>query len=407
MMSKILSRDIFASMLGVLSSVLGTIIVFVLASRSLGPELFGIFSFSYATASIMGLIFDFGYTVSLLRETAKPRSDLPAELPAGALWLKAALFIVLTPLAIAGIAFASGDVLFATLLWIGISFISLANFFSSMLRALGFHSLDAVQNFLANLAGILVAFFALFYAAALANFALVFLAIGAVYLGLTLRLWRRHCRLSGPLPTWPAIASELRKNLVYVLDAFGRRSFGFLDVAILGFFAHPTAVGFYQAAQKLTQGVSIFAQPLNNVILPRLAQVVGNRRKFREVAYRALVAQTIIGLLAGIVLMAIGPKLLIWFFSDAFAPATDLIPFFAALISARYVASALIISKTAEGFIRERLFANLLGVIVLLAAAPFMVIIAGERGLLVSLILSSVLGAVTLLILTRGRTLSK
>lgn len=399
-MSRAVAKEMAGSVLGVASSVLGTIVVFIAAAQALGPELFGEFAFTYAIISLLGLIFDFGYPVSFLRDTRKPDNASRGELPMRALGLKATMFFLLTPVALAAPFFTGTNLLVGLGLWGGISLISLGNFYSTMLRAIGFHSKDAVNLFLANLAG-LVAAGAVYVAKpeGLA-FSFVFITIGSVYCALTLRLWTQHFRLSDGRFILADIVAEMRKNFVYVLDAIGRRSFGFIDVAILGLFAPFETVGLYQAAQKITQSVSIFAQPFNNVLLPRLSRSAAEVAAFSRKARTAFLGQLLFGIVAGAILVVLGPSILTWLFSAPFAPATELLVYFAALIMVRYATSALTISKTAQGFIRERLYANLFSVALLLVIGPILTYFAGAQGLLVSLILSALLGSVALIILT-------
>ena len=406
-MRRAVARQMVGSVLGAVSSVLGSILVFIAAGKTLGPELFGTFALTYAIISFLGLIFDFGYPVSFLRDTRKPADNSPGKLPKQALGLKVALFVVLTPFA-AGVPFLTGtNPLVGIVLWGGLSLISLGKFYSTMLRAIGLHSKDAVNLFISNLAGLVVAGVAYFAWPVALGFSFVFATIGVVYCTLTMRLWTGHFRLSGGRFVWADILVEMRKNFVYMLDAMSHRSFGFIDIAILGLFAPFETVGLYQAAQKVTQGVSIFAQPLNNVLLPQLSQSAGDVATFNRKARTAFVAQLLFGSAAGAVLVVLGPSILSWLFSEAFMPAAELFSYFTALIMLRYATNALTISKTAQGFVRERLYANLFSIAALLVIGPVLTYVANVKGLLVGLILSNVMGSVVLILLTRQRPVSK
>lgn len=399
-------KHFFGSTLGVITSVLSTIVVFIVVSRALGPALFGQFAYTYAIISFMGLLFDYGYPVSLLRETRRIESKGHAELALQSLGLKVLLFALLSFVVLVTAAMLQTNFLLPVGLWIGIAMSSFGNFFSTMLRALGLHGRDAWHSLVANVAGITVALLIYIVSPQLPTFALVFFITGSVYFSLSLNLWRKHCRLGQGSFRWAEIRSEAKKNFVYVLDALGRRSSGYLDVAILGLLMPFETVGMYQVAQKITQGVSIFAQPFNNVLLPQLAQSTDDAYRFRRRSQRAFLAQLAFGLASGGFLIVFGSSLISLLFSDAYIAAAGLLPFFAALIVARYITSALTISKTAQGFIKERLYSNLLGVLVLLTGGPVLTYVAGATGLLLTLIASSVVGAVLLVLLTKGRTVA-
>jgi len=397
------AKEMTGSVLGIISSVLGTIVVFIAAAQAMSPALFGEFAFTYAMISLLGLLFDFGYPVSFLKDIRKAEDGKRAELPRRALGVKLTMFALLTPIAVA-IPFILGANLWVALtLWAGIALVSIGHFFSTALRAIALHAKDALNLFLANLVGLGIACIAYFTWPEALAFACVFVGIGIVYCALSLRLWRQHFRVGQGRLFGPDTIAEFRKNGVYVLDAMGRRSFGFVDVAILGFFAPFETVGLYQAGQKLTQCVSIFAQPFNNVLLPRLSRSADKADGFEKQARIAFLGQCMFGVGAGVVLAVLGPPALTLLFSAEFAPASDLLVLFAILITVRYATSAITISKTAQGYIKQRLYANLLSVAVLVSIGPILTYFVGAQGLLLGLILSALLGALALILLTKQR----
>lgn len=406
-MTRAFARHMGSSVLGTVFSVLGPILVFMAVGKTLGPELFGVFALTYAILSLLGLIFDFGYPVSFLRDTQKPADNSLGELARQTVGLKVFLLMLLTPVALIVPTFTGTHLSVGVVLWVGLSLISFGNFYSTMLRAIGLHGKDAVNLFLSNFAGLLVAVVAYCTWPEELGFSFAFATIGLTYYTLTRWQWTKYFRVAGGRFVWAEILVEMRKNVVYVLDAIGRRSSGFIDVVILGFFAPFEVVGLYQAAQKITQGVSIFAQPLNNVMLPRLSQSTSDLATFNQKARTAFFAQLLVGLAAGAVLVALGPPMLTWLFSSEFRPASELLSYFAVLIVIRYVTSALTISKTAQGFIRERLYSNLLTIITLMVIGPVLTYVADAKGLLVGLTVSTALGAMALILLTRKRPILK
>lgn len=387
-------RHIVHSVLGIVSSVIGTTVIFVLVARTVGPAAFGTFALSYATASFAGIIFDFGYLTRLLHETRRDHDDAKARVSGMVMWTKCLLFVVLSLLLFTTIVLMGGDLVLTAVLWTGIALTSVANTAATMLRALSFHGRDSANNAAANMLGLGLAFGLYFAGAPIMAFGFVFPAIGLGYLLLTLRIWRRECCVEPVQFSIARLRDELHLNSSYAMVAVAQRSFGFLDVIILSLVASPAAVGIYQAAQKISQAANIFTQPFNNVLLPRLSRVAQNRNSFLSAFRRFLSIQTVSALVLAFCLATFGPWVVELLYTAEFAPAEALMPWFAVLIATRYVTAAITISITALGKQRERMIASLFGVVVMLIVSPFLGWIFGPTGQVAALTISTLAIAV-------------
>lgn len=377
-------KQLTHSSFGILASVLGTIVVFVIAARSLGPAAFGEFSLAYASCSIAGIVFDFGYMTRFLQEARRSKTG-HAEIRTATFATKGLLFLVLS-LALMLVFLGFGlDVQLGAELWVGVALISMANLFATVLRGLGLHRQDALNNFVANLAGVSVAGIAWWLHAGPQGFAMVVVMVGTVYLGLTLWFWRVHGRVRHDRLCVAAINVEIRQNLPYALDALVQRSFGFLDVVILSAVANPTAVGLYQSGQKIAQGANIFAQPFNNVVLPRLSRVAGDSNVFLAVALKGFALQVVVGLIALVTIAFLGPLLVDFLYTSDYAPAQDLMPLFGFLIAIRYVAAALAMCVTALGHQEKRFRIGVVGLSIMILAASTLGYFYAAKGLIVGL----------------------
>ena len=357
--------------LGILSSVLGTVVIFILIARGLGPADFGRFALSYAVASLAGIVFDFGYLPRLLRDTEAIVARW-GGLPARALHLKAILLAVGTPLLLGAGGIAGLDLRILAATWAGIALISIANLFAAMLRARNRHGRDAVNQFAANALGACMALGAYALSAPAFWFALVFPAIGSLYLALTLRPWRQSFALMPEPIALASITAEARAGLAYLLDTLTQRGFNFLDVTIFSAVASPMLVGLYQAGQKIAIGAGLAAQPFNNVMLPRLSRLSDNPKQWRKAARRFFVQQAGVGVAAFVLMAALGPFMVGLLYTPAYAPVRGYMWLFGALAGARYVASALGIMVTALGHQRHRTKVNILALATFAAAAPLL-----------------------------------
>ncbi len=396
--------DVAGSAAGVVASTVNTIVVFVIAARALGPLSFGEFAFYFAIASGFGLVFDYGYPVSLLRNK---RSAIPRErlkLPVSALHTKFLLFLGVSPLALVSLHMAGASFTLGLVFWGAIALRSVGNFLATSLRGIGHHKIDAWNNLAASALGVLFAAAAYFYAPGQLGFALAMLVGAVTVFALTWYAWSKRCRFVGKRLKWTKIKLEVSENFVYFIDAVCRRSFGLLDVAILGLFASPIAVGLYQSGQKVVQGVNIFAQPFNNVLLPILSRTARDFGSFERKSRLAIAAQTVFGLLSAIIIVIAGPFVLRTLFSNAFSEADYLFPYFGAVVFSRFLFSAFVISRTAQGYIGERLRANVIVLAAFALTGPFAAYSFEARGVLITLTASSLIGLAYLLYATRTRT---
>jgi O-antigen/teichoic acid export membrane protein len=385
---------------GILSSVLGTIVIFILIARSLGPEEFGNFALVYALASLAGLVFDFGYPPRLLRETDALATHW-GGLPLRVMHAKVVLLSVLTPTLFTA-AWAIGlDPCVLAAIWAGIVLLSFGNVFAAMLRARGHHGRDAANLFAANASGALLALGLYAMSATPLAFALVIAAIGAAYGALTLLSWRRQFALVPERFSWASVGAELRAGLAYLLDAFTQRGFGFLDVAILAAVAPPLIVGLYQAGQKIALGAGLAAQPFNNVMLPRLSRLAATPAQWHPTALRFFAVQAGIGLAAFGLLAGLGPAIVDLVYTEAYAPVRGYMWLFGALVGARYVASSLGIMATSLGQQRQRAMINLAGLAAFAALAPVLATQFGARGMILAALLGALASASGLLLLLK------
>tara|TARA_R110001583_G_scaffold182521_1_gene340537 strand:- start:12296 stop:13507 length:1212 start_codon:yes stop_codon:yes gene_type:complete len=383
-----ISKHLFQSLMGVVSSLIGTIVIFVIAGRSLGASDFGHFSVAYATCSLFGILFDFGYMTRLLKETHATGNETSIVLARETLIVKSVLFALLSVL-ITVFAWVSGlDLALILRLWIGVCLISVANLYGATLRAAGRHLLDSRNNFLANICGAGFAIFLSFTDATQHEFALVFIVTGSVHLITTLWSWRSIGNVTPGPVTRTSLRREVMANIPYSIDALGQRSFFFLDVMILSLLTTSTTVGLYQAAQKLAQGANIMAQPMNNVLLPRLSRAVSDKTTFKEKSRLAVNIYLGIAAGAGLAMWALGPTMIELLYSDAFSEAKPLMWVFAILTVTRYLAASQNIQITALGLQKTRSIINLCSLGIFVIVAFSLGSIWGSKGVVLAFVVS-------------------
>lgn len=363
------SKHLFQSLIGVLSSLIGTIAIFVIAGRSLGPIEFGQFAVVYAACSLFGILFDFGYMTRLLKEAGGDAVDGKILVRRETLIAKVILFFILS-VALAVFSVVIGfDIELVVRFWIGVCLISIANLFGTTLRATGRHWLDARNNFLANVTAAVFAIYLYMNDATPHQFAMVFVVIGCVHLFTTLLVWRKFGSVSDRKVDVASIKAEMTSSIPYSVDALTQRSFFFLDVMVLGLVAPIASVGLYQAAQKVALAANIMAQPLSNVLLPKLSRIAQEYQPFVKLSKKMTQLYIVVAVVFSLGLILVGPFIIDVLYGEEFAEAKSLMWAFGLLIAIRYLSSSQNIQITALGMQKIRAQINAACVIIFVVAA--------------------------------------
>ncbi|QIK42336.1 lipopolysaccharide biosynthesis protein [Pontivivens nitratireducens] len=373
---------------GIIASVLGTIFIFILVARSLGPADFGLFALAYATASLFGIAFDFGYVTRLLRDTGGLMTA-HGGLPGRIVQTKIMLFVVLTPLLLLVGWIAQMQLGLLLAIWLGVASLSVGNLFGTMLKSVDLHLRDSLHLLCANGAGVIAALILTQMQAPPAGFALIFVIIGTIYTALTVRLWRHHFEHRPEAWNMRAITTEIRCNLSYALDVFTQRSFGFLDIAILSIVTNPAAVGLYQAGQKVAQGAGVLSQPFNSVMLPRLSRITHEQKRWRSLAIRFFAMQSLVGFAALAGLSLLGPWMISLIYTAEYDPVRGDMWLFGVLMCVRYISAALGLMVTSLGQQRKRMIVNMVGVVAFILYAPVLANNFAIEGMLSAMVLSA------------------
>ncbi|MBY6128592.1 hypothetical protein KUW15_07690 [Qipengyuania aquimaris] len=261
----------FSSGAGLFASLLGNAFIFLIIARAFGAADFGRFAVIYATASVLGLVVDFGYPQRFLKDFYVYTEKF-GGLPSRVLRTKFALLILASLINLAVCLVMGIELALMGVIWTGIVLVSFGAFFGSCLRAMGEHKVDSTNLLAAN--GTAAALAVLLYLSEndlpLAYFAL-FIVLGAIYFTLSWRAFRARSRIVSEASSASHVIGEVRGGISYAADIWVTRSFGFVDVLVLSLFVSNAGLGLYQAGQKLLLVALAVNQITNNVFLPILS----------------------------------------------------------------------------------------------------------------------------------------
>lgn len=385
-----IKRNFAYTALSIGSRLLVGLLLFLLLSRLWGPAQFGLFSFVFSMAALVTLLLDFGLATYLMREIGARAQRAEATVaealrfkllmlgPTGALALALALLLgpqVLPP----GVAVP---------LLLAACAVSFSDFLSAPLRALGRYDLDMFTVVAANAAQFLLAGTVALLGGSPGQVAW---AMAATRLLLLLQSWRalRHVlprlHLGAPGAAGPAVV--LRRVWSYGVDGLLSTAWTQLDVVLVRLLFGVQAVGLYSAGQKLVQGVSQLAPVVGNVLIPQLARQAERRLPaFWGTAARTALLMLGVGLVFAAPLALLPELVAAWAFGSGYAGLGELLPWFAAWLVVRSLATSAAIVVTAAGQQSARVLLQLLG----LAVAGLAIAGVAWRGLPLSMLVASV-----------------
>jgi O-antigen/teichoic acid export membrane protein len=158
-------------------------------------------------------------------------------------------------------------------------------------------------------------------------------AIAATFMGLLYGtiasvVIRRTWGLVSLRSAWPTLHGHFRAILGFYLYSDFNVLLSMLmkniDIVLVGYFRHPTEVGYYKLAKSLAGAIGTLASPLQTVIYPKLLRlwVVGRVEDFQHMVYKLAVGSLLP--LGSIVLLSVllVPWLVFYLLGDAYIPAS-------------------------------------------------------------------------------------
>lgn len=385
-----------------------TFVVGALLARLLGASGYGVYALAMTTATLVGIVTEFGLPVLAMREAGTARADGSWNRLKGLLRWSDRAILLLSALLIAGtwagyelFARDRSSAYLATLLWAValVPFVALAK-----LRAFVLLALDRV---VASQVPVMILRPALFVAGCLGWWWLagrltpvVAMAVqaggAALVLAVVWLLFRRH-RPAALAEAQPSYAGRewLSAALPMGLTEGLRLLQGQLALILVGIFASAAAAGIYRVADAVAQVAALAASVAGTAATPMFARLwrEGDHAGLERVA--VLAAWTMLGgaLALGLPVLLLGNWLFSLVFGAEFAAS---LPVFAVLWGGMLIAACFglvlaLANMTGQHVLTTRSFAVIAGVN--LALGPVLVRLAGAEGAALAAALGSVAGA--------------
>jgi len=372
-----LSKDFFYTGVSIGSRLLAGMLLFVVLARVLGPSSFGTFAFSFALATFLALIVDFGFPTYLMREiSAEP--DRAARLVNEAYGTKLVLVIVFVSIGAASAWYIDDGAAWRVMapLMLAVVLLSFADFFIAPLRALGHYAKEAMIVASCN-----TLHFVVCTATALSNggvelIAWSFVLTRAGYLmAAFIGLRRIVPSLALCLPNLAVLRKMFLRIRAYAADTALMTTYAQVDVLAVKFLFGTSGVGLYVAGQKLAQGAAMLAPVIGNVAIPAMTRATKlGPAVWGEKASKTFLITSLIGLLLGLPFVFLASELVGVLYGESFKQLEALLPYFGLLIFLRYVAASSGILLTSIGRQLTRVRGQCIALLVfvgIVALAPY------------------------------------
>lgn len=357
------------------SRLLSGAVLMVFIARILGPQDFGRFVLILSLTMVMALVVEFGHSSFVMRELGR-NQQLANQLLVSTLRAKGVL--VLAYAAFATLAWGLGLVqpgteLAYVCLCLTAVVVTLGDFLNACFRGVQRFEIETRNVVLASVMHVLLVAPVAWYTKDWTDIAVAFLVSRGTYLILSMVSFRSvFSGMGTALLEVGGLADAMRQirlSSMYAADAALVVVRSYADVFLISTFLGVGPLGFYQAGMNLVRAIENVGPIIANVFLPKLSSLLTKPRESALHEKQLLLLLLACGLACLGVLFLLPDRFLVVIFGERYAPAFGLFPFFGLYLLARFVAMALGVLLTAQGYQAGRALAGLvsLGVLVLSA----------------------------------------
>jgi O-antigen/teichoic acid export membrane protein len=387
-MSGHLLKDLSFNSVAMIARLFSGVVLFVLMGRWMGATRFGEFTYAMTLASVLSLPASLGFGAQVLREVGAHPEDAREIVRK----LTGAKVLLATLVMVGGAGYVLADiesrVVFAALLSVAL-FDSFSEYLFCVLRARGRYGLEAKVAVLSSAVHFGLVVGVLQYSTLPLAAALAFMASRGLLLGVAIVTVKGTIGFDGFSKDLREILRELKRSAFYSVDACLTVLVTQVDTLLIKWLAGATEVGIYQAGMRIVLGMQHFTGVAANVFVPRLANAHSRSKDYVAVAKAAVSVFIGLGLGFALLLLVTGSPLVKYGYGPEFSGLLPLLPFLAALILARFCASAFGIQLTAIGAQATRTWVNAAALVVIVVSCVGFYALGGLKGFVLALVLSA------------------
>lgn len=359
-------KNTFFMSLSLLVRLLASLLLFVILARVWGVETFGTFMYPFVSATLLGLVADYGFTLQLVREVGRD----PARAPIATGRALPAKLALTGLVAVAGVAFAAflperpGMVAVFGLLLASNLALSLAVFLNLPLRGVERFQDETRVALIGN-----VVLFAVVSALALQGAGPIPVAAGFLIARIVhlAAAWQAYCGTIGKLK-WPSAPltetwAVLRTGFPFGVHILLGTLYFQIDTLIIQHFLGEAQVGIYQSGMRVLVGGLILTEALANAHLPALARWHAEHERFVALAGDLNRRLLVLGVIGFVCMSAAANLLVEVLYGSEFREAAALLPVMGLVLLIRYVGTGWGLLLTVADKQAMRMFAVTLALI--------------------------------------------
>jgi len=361
------------------SSLASQIGIVVVLAHAFGVKGMGEYGYHYAIASFFGLVSVFGFPIYLQRELSARPSEFE-RIHSDALSFKLLLDGVLLLLALLlPVVFELPNLTLFYLLYAARITMAYNMFFLVEFRVISAFKIESILTVAGNSLYFLLALLTAYLTSNLVFVAASLLLAQLIVLIIVIARWRRSW--NSPLLQFSLCRGyqTFRTNLPYALDQGLAEFLGHMIAFLIGFSLGESALGIFQAGQRIANGVLSFASIVMGAFISSLSGLwASNRILFRDESDRVSVIFGLMGLFSLCLFSYCGSFITEILYTSEFSQLNELWPLFGGYVAVRFLASVPGILLTAAGMQKIRVVVNVASVVLILC---FFNSIAGALGL--------------------------
>lgn len=325
------------------SRLVGTLVLYGLLARMLGPAKFGEFTFWYTIGIVLGALSDYGFGQQILIRLA---ADTPERIKTEGeriLVAKYLLVAILFTLAIAAAvieAYGTVDMVWIIIVLLACACATLIEFFGVMLRARAQYQNEALRSFFATFVASVGAAVAGYLTDNLILTCSVMLAIRIAVLYFQYNAAKEAVNFeisSSSLRDISGSLNTLRGGLKFAADGGAMQLLTNIDVVIARYLLSSESAGIYMSGSRLVQAALAGVPVLSNVFIPTL---VANRKNGNNLTPTLLSWVIFLVSTVAFLLFTLGSQTLpVLLFGPGFSSLSDILPILGIVVAARYLLS--------------------------------------------------------------------
>ncbi len=363
---------------------MSSIVFFIILARVVNVETFGNFMFYYSVATIVVLLIDYGYSITLIKDLTKNPTKT-AEIINISFISKVVLSSIIL---IFSVFISSGNYLF-TVIILALTFDSFNQFFCFGYRAIDKFKLETKVSTISTAIHVITIIPITLISKDIQVITLTFLFTKCLGLIYSHYIFRKEYNFNKfRLVKKKILLGTLSTNFPYMIHILIGTLYMQVDTILIKSFLGDENVGLYQGPARILAGGIILVNVFNSVFLPRFSSVKGNKSKLISLSKKMRLYTLSCGFLISSILYLFSYNIITLLFGIEYAASSNVLKIMAVVLMIRFFSSQYGTILTISN--RQKLRAGAVSVALVINALSNIILIPhyGLEGAAISLLIT-------------------